>query len=153
MTSTAPKTETAGGALRGLKVLDFGHYIAGPLLGMLLSDQGAEVIKVERPGGDPARQELAFATWNRGKRSIVLDLKDEAAVEAARRLAGQADVVIENFRPGVADRLGIGYESLTAANPGLIYCSLPGFGENQPEPAQAGLGANYWRVDGPVPQG
>ena len=155
MTSTAPKTETAGGALRGLKVLDFGHYIAGPLLGMLLSDQGAEVIKVERPGGDPARQELAFATWNRGKRSIVLDLKDEAAVEAARRLAGQADVVIENFRPGVADRLGIGYESLTAANPGLIYCSLPGFGENHPNRHKQGwepiIGAStglYPRVEG-----
>ena len=78
MTSTATEKQPPGGALRGLKVVDFGHYIAGPLLGMLLSDQGAEVIKVERPGGDPARKELAFATWNRGKRSIVLDLKTDA---------------------------------------------------------------------------
>ena len=77
MTSTALTTESTGGALRGLKVVDFGHYIAGPLLGMLLSDQGAEVTKVERPSGDPARKELAFATWNRGKRSIVLDPEEQ----------------------------------------------------------------------------
>ena len=132
MTSAAVTQPSTTGALRGLKVLDFGHYIAGPLLGMLLSDQGAEVIKVERPGGDPARKELAFATWNRGKRSIVLNLKDGAAQDTARKLAGQADVLIENFRPGVAERLGIGYERLTTENPGLVYCSLPGFGESHP---------------------
>ena len=132
MTSAAANQTGTTGALRGLKVLDFGHFIAGPLLGMLLSDQGAEVIKVERPEGDPARKELAFATWNRGKRSIVLDLKDEAAQGTARRLASQADVLIENFRPGVADRLGIGYEKLAAENPALVYCSLPGFGESHP---------------------
>ncbi len=138
MTSTADARETATGALRGLKVLDFGHYIAGPLLGMLLSDQGAEVVKVERPEGDPARKELAFGTWNRGKRSIVLDLKDGTDQERARKLAGQADLVIENFRPGVADRLGIGYERLAAENPGLVYCSLPGFGENHPNREKQG---------------
>ncbi len=132
MTTAAPKRETPSGALRGLKVLEFGHYIAGPLLGMLISDQGADVIKVERPGGDPARREVAFATWNRGKRSIVLDLKDQEAQETAVRLANKADVLIENFRPGVAERLGIGYDKLAAENPGLIYCSLPGFGENHP---------------------
>ena len=155
MTSTADTRETDTGALRGLKVLDFGHYIAGPLLGMLLSDQGAEVIKVERPEGDPARQEFAFATWNRGKRSIVLDLKDEKAQGTAQRLAGQADVVIENFRPGVADRLGIGYDRLTAGNAGLVYCSLPGFGESHPnrqkqgwEPIVGAATGLYPRVDG-----
>lgn len=155
MTSTAIDQEAASGALRGLKVLDFGHYIAGPLLGMLLSDQGAEVIKVERPDGDPARKELAFATWNRGKRSIVLDLKEDAAQETARKLAGQADVVIENFRPGVADRLGIGYKRLAAENAGLVYCSLPGFGENHPAREKQGwepiIGAStglYPKVDG-----
>lgn len=132
MTSTAATKAAITGALRGLKVLDFGHYIAGPLLGMLLSDQGAEVIKVESPTGDPARRELAFATWNRGKRSIVLDLKDGAAQDTARKLASKADLVVENFRPGVAERLGIGYERLAAENPGLIYCSLPGFGANHP---------------------
>ena len=138
MTTTASKTEFTGGALRGLKVVDFGHYIAGPLLGMLLSDQGAEVTKVERPGGDPARKELAFATWNRGKRSVVLDLKTDAGQNSAQELARRADVLIENFRPGVADWLGIGYERLVAANPGLIYCSLPGFGENHPNRDEPG---------------
>ena len=138
MTISAPKPGNGGGALRGLKVLDFGHYIAGPLLGMLLSDQGAEVIKIERPGGDPARQELAFATWNRGKRSVVLDLKTVAGQDAAQRLATGSDIVIENFRPGVADRLGIGYEQLAAANDGLIYCSLPGYGEKHPDRTRQG---------------
>lgn len=138
MTSAATTEETTSGALRGLKVLDFGHYIAGPLLGMLLSDQGAQVVKVERPEGDPARKEAAFATWNRGKRSIVLDLKTEAGRETARELAQDADLVIENFRPGVADRLGIGYDALSAANPRLIYCSLPGYGEKHPNRLEPG---------------
>ena len=133
MTSTATNREAAKGALRALKVLELGHYIAAPLLGMLLSDQGAEVTKIERPGGDPARAEPAFATWNRGKRSIVLDLKTESGKQAARQLASQADVLLENFRPGVAERLGLGYEELSAQNPGLIYCSLPGYGEHSPD--------------------
>ena len=132
MTSTAETRETAAGALRGVRVLDFGHYIPGPLLGMLLADQGAEVIKVERPGGDPARREAAFATWNRGKRSVVLDLKSDEGREQAQGLARTADVLIENFRPGVADRLGIGYDGLSKSNPQLIYCSLPGFEEESP---------------------
>ena len=137
--STALTTEKApGGALRGLRVLDCGHYIAGPLLGMLLADQGAEVIKLERPGGDPARKEAAFATWNRGKRSVVLDLKTDTGRESAQKLAQRADVLIENFRPGVAERLGIGYETLAAANPRLIYCSLPGFGEQHPRRQEQG---------------
>ena len=155
MTSAASKTETASGALRGLKVLDFGHYIAGPLLGMLFSDQGADVIKVERPEGDPARKELAFATWNRGKRSIALDLKTDSGQEAARKLALDSDVLIENFRPGVMDRLGLGYSALASANPGLVYCSLPGFGEHHPSRNRQGwepiIGAStglYPRVEG-----
>ena len=138
MTSTSVANQAATGALRGLKVVDFGHYIAGPLLGMLLSDQGAEVIKAERPGGDPARKELAFATWNRGKRSIVLDLKTDAGRETAGKLAQECDVLIENFRPGVAERLGIGYNELSTANPGLVYCSLPGFGEHHPNRQEPG---------------
>ncbi len=120
-----------GGALRGVRVVEFGQYIPGPLLGMLLAEQGADVIKVERPGGDPARLEPAFATWNRSKRSVVLDLKSPEGRKQAHDLVGWADVLIENFRPGVAERLGIGYES-TASNPGLVYCSLPGFGEDSP---------------------
>ena len=125
--TTTERTQ-AQGALRGLQVLEFGQYIPGPMLGMLLSDQGADVIKVERPGGDPARSEPAFATWNRGKRSVVLDLKTPEGQAAAVGLAKKADVVIENYRPGVADRLGIGYDTLSKGNRGLLYCSIPGFG-------------------------
>ena len=126
------------GALRDIHVVEFGQYVPGPMLGMLLSDQGAHVIKIERPGGDPARSEPAFATWNRGKRSVMLDLKTAEGRANAQRLASNADVVIENFRPGVADRLGIGYEELSQSNPGLIYCSLPGYGEEHPSRNEAG---------------
>ena len=121
----------AQGALRGVRVVEFGQYIPGPLLGMLLAEQGADVIKVERPGGDPARSEPAFATWNRSKRSVVLDLKSTEGQGEAHELVNWADVLIENFRPGVAERLGIGYEA-ARTNSGLIYCSLPGFGEESP---------------------
>ena len=127
---TTTEQNQAQGALVGLKVLDFGQYIPGPMLGMLLSDQGADVIKVERPGGDPARSEPAFATWNRGKRSIVLDLKTTEGQANAVALAKNSDIVIENYRPGVADRLGIGYEALSKVNSSLLYCSIPGFGED-----------------------
>ena len=131
-------TNGTSGALRDIHVVEFGQYVPGPMLGMLLSDQGAHVIKVERPEGDPARSEPAFATWNRGKRSVALDLKTDAGRENARRLAANADVVIENYRPGVADRLGIGYAELSAGNPGLIYCSLPGYGEEHPSRNEPG---------------
>lgn len=114
------------GALDGIRVIDFGQYIAGPLAGMLLADQGADVVKVDPPGG-PWFDSPANRTWNRGKRSIVLDLKFPQGIKDARALIGSADVVIENFRPGVMDRLGLGPEAMTAANPALVYCSLPGF--------------------------
>ncbi|MCH7713531.1 MAG: CoA transferase [Chloroflexi bacterium] len=133
MTTKISNETRATGALTDVRVVDFGHHIPGPLLGMLLADQGAEVIKIERPEGDPARSQPAFATWNRGKRSVVLDLKSEDGLQAAQQLAATADVVIENFRPGVADRLGIGYETLSQQNPQLVYCSLPGFGEGNPQ--------------------
>ena len=136
MTSTATNTEPQG-ALRGARVVEFGQYIPGPLLGMLLAEQGADVIKVERPGGDPARTEPAFATWNRGKRSVELDLKSKDDLKRAHDLINWADVLIENFRPGVADRLGIGYDA-AKDNPGLIYCSLPGFGQDSPHRHQRG---------------
>ena len=125
---TGPQSQ---GALSGVRVVEFGQYIPGPLLSMLLAEQGADVIKVERPGGDPARTEPAFATWNRSKRSVELDLKSPDGLKQAQELINWADVLIENFRPGVADRLGIGYEA-TAGNSGLVYCSLPGFGEDSP---------------------
>ena len=130
--------DTTGGVLRGVRVAEFGQYIPGPLLAMLLAEQGADVIKIERPGGDPARAEPAFATWNRNKRSVELDLKSPAGRRQAQDLAHWADVLIENFRPGVADRLGIGYAAATQANPGLIYCSLPGFGPDSPHRQERG---------------
>ncbi|MDE0448970.1 MAG: CoA transferase, partial [Spirochaetaceae bacterium] len=114
--------------LAGVRVVDFGHYIAGPLAGMLLADQGAEVIKVDRPGTRSAGTAgTADAMYNRGKTRLELDLKSEAGLDAARRLIAAADVVIENFRPGVMDRLGLGAHVLTERHPRLVYLSLPGF--------------------------
>ena len=129
------------GALDGTRVIDFGQYIAGPLTGMLLADQGADVIKVEPPGG-PRWKTPANATWNRGKRSIVLDLKQEDDLATAWALVQGADVVVENFRPGVVNRLGLGPEEMTRANPRLVYCSLPGFASDDPRagvPAYEGV--------------
>src|SRR5271165_5590841 len=124
-------TETAAGAgvLSGIKVVDFGHFVAGPLTAVMLADQGAQVVHVDRPGAGLAE---ADAFLNRGKRRITLDLKDPADAAIAARLAAGADVVIENFRPGVMDRLGLGWPRLAAAAPRLIYCSLPGFGRDDP---------------------
>jgi len=125
------------GALRGIRVVDFGQYIAGPLAGMLLADHGADVIKVEPPGG-PRWDTPANAMWNRGKRSIVLDLKDSRELEVAHRLVASADVVIENFRPGVMARLGLDAIELTRRHPHLIWCELPGFSSDDP---RAGVAA------------
>ncbi len=122
------------GVLEGVRVIDFGQYIAGPMAAMLLGDQGADVIRVDPPGG-PRWKTPANATWNRNKRSIVLDLKSDRDREIARQLIAGADVVIENFRPGVMDRLGLGAAAMTAGNPRLIYCSLPGFGADDPRAA------------------
>lgn len=119
------------GALEGIRVIDFGQYIAGPMAAMLLADQGADVIRIEPPGG-PRMDSPANATYNRGKRSIVLDLKNAADLETARKLVQGADVLIENFRPGVMERLGLGAEATTKANPRLIYCSMPGFAADDP---------------------
>jgi crotonobetainyl-CoA:carnitine CoA-transferase CaiB-like acyl-CoA transferase len=119
------------GALDGIRVIDFGQYIAGPLAAMFLADHGADVIRVDPPGG-PRWDTPANATWNRGKRSIVLDLKREDDRRTAERLIRTADVVIENFRPGVMGRLGLNAEAMTAVHAGLIYCSLPGFASDDP---------------------
>ncbi len=125
------------GVLEGVRVVDFGQYIAGPLTAMMLRDHGAEVIRVERPGG-PCWNTPANAIWNRGKRSIVLDLTRDSDRAHAQRIVARADVVIENFRPGVMDRLGLGAEVVCAANPALVYCSLPGFASDDPRsPIQA----------------
>jgi formyl-CoA transferase len=133
------------GALDGIKVLEFASYVSGPFAGMLLSDLGAEVVKVESPeGGDPFRMwgkvdyNGTFGSMNRNKKSITLDLKTEKGQATARTLALTADVIIENFRAGAMDRLGLGYAALSAANPTLIYCSITGFGSEGPYRSRPG---------------
>lgn len=121
----------AAPVLEGVRVIDFGQYMAGPMAAMLLGDQGADVIRIDPPGG-PRWNTPANATWNRNKRSIVLDLKKKADRETACKLIATADVVIENFRPGVMDRLDLGPAAMTADYPRLVYCSLPGFAADDP---------------------
>jgi crotonobetainyl-CoA:carnitine CoA-transferase CaiB-like acyl-CoA transferase len=113
----------------GATVVEFAQGMAGPLVGMVMADNGAEVIKVEPPGGDWARIEPAFLMWNRGKKSVILDLRESADRERALRLASSADVVVESFRPGVVDKLGIGYAAISGHNPRTVYCSISGFGK------------------------
>ena len=127
------------GALDGVTVLEFASYVAGPYAGMMLADLGAEVIKIEQPGtGDPFRDwgdggySPTFEALNRNKKSIALDLKTDPGRLQANRLIAGADVLIENFRPGVMDRMGFGYEAVTADNDRLIYCSITGFGSSGP---------------------
>lgn len=124
-------------ALGGLLVADFGRVLAGPYATMLLADLGASVVKIEHPTGDETRSwgppwvggdATYFLGVNRNKRSAALDLRTREGLAAARRLAGRADVVVENFRPGKMDQLGLGYAQLAEANPGLVYCSVTGFG-------------------------
>lgn len=136
------------GALEGLKVIDLTSYLSGPFCAQILGDQGADVIKVERPDiGDDTRwmppfvegESATFMLWNRNKRSVVLDLKSEDGLDACKRLIADADVVIENFKPGVAARLGLGYETLHEAHPRLIYCSVSGFGQTGPYRSRGGF--------------
>ena len=122
------------GALEHIRVIDFGQYISGPLAGMLLADQGADVIRVDPPDG-PRWKTPANSTWNRGKRSITLDLKQAGDLATARSLIQGADVVVENFKPGTMDRLGLGNEEMTQVNPRLVYCSIPGFASDDPRAA------------------
>ncbi|MBT8490043.1 MAG: CoA transferase, partial [Deltaproteobacteria bacterium] len=117
-----------------IRVLDFGQYIAGPATAMMLGDQGAEIIRIDPPGGVRWKSP-AMDTLNRRKKSIVLHLKKESDVEIARNLIASADVLIENFRPGVMDRLGLGPETAHAINPRLVYLSLPGFASEDREMA------------------
>jgi crotonobetainyl-CoA:carnitine CoA-transferase CaiB-like acyl-CoA transferase len=137
-----PPAEPSGpGPLDGLVVLDFSRLFAGPLASMTLADMGADVIKIESPGGDEARQfgppflggeGMNYVALGRGKKSVVLDLKNPDDQLRAQALARTADVVLENFRPGVTERLGIDYETLRRENPELIYCSVTGFDPNGP---------------------
>lgn len=118
--------------LTGFRVLDFGHYIPGPYAAMLLAEQGAEVIKIEPPNGDPLRSEKGFVVLNRSKKGMVIDLKKDEGRKIARDLIRKADILIENFKPGRADQLGIGYQTAKTLNPGLVYCSISGYGQSGP---------------------
>ncbi|MFN0085159.1 MAG: CaiB/BaiF CoA transferase family protein [Blastocatellia bacterium] len=141
--------------LDGIRVLDLTRLLPGAVATMMLGDFGAEVIKIEEPGiGDPARHSRAgirqpgayFLATNRNKRSVAINLKQPAGREVFLKLAAAADVVIEGFRPGVMDRLGIGYETLKAIHPGLIYCAITGYGQDGPYRLKAGHDANYLSV-------
>ena len=137
------------GALAGIRVIELAHVMAGPVCGRMLADMGADVVKVEAPGaGDPTRAfappeaggaAAAFVMMNRNKRGIVIDLKTGAGRGVARRMLERCDVVVENFRKGVMEDFGLGYESLRAANPGLVYCQITGFGRTGPLADQRGF--------------
>jgi crotonobetainyl-CoA:carnitine CoA-transferase CaiB-like acyl-CoA transferase len=138
--------------LAGIKVVDFSTLLPGPLASLILAEAGAEVVKIERPGGgdelrgyEPAfgAASAGFALLNRGKRSIALDLKANGARERLMPLLRSADVLIEQFRPGVMDRLGLGHAALAAANPRLIYCSITGYGQSGPKAQVAAHDLNY----------
>jgi len=138
-----------GGPLAGVKVIELAHIMAGPVCGLMLADMGADVIKVEKiPGGDDSRHFLppdidgesaAFMMMNRNKRGIALDLKDDAGKAVLLRLLKTADVVIENYRAGTMERLGLGYEVLSEDYPGLIYCAISGFGRTGPYAERGGF--------------
>jgi formyl-CoA transferase/CoA:oxalate CoA-transferase len=143
--------QAAAGALGGVRVLDLSRILSGPFATMILADLGADVIKVENTGaGDDTRgwgppfqgdDAAYFLSVNRNKRALSLDLKSGKGREIAQRLADDADIVVENFRPGVADRLGLGYAELSARNPGLIYASVSGYGQTGPYAQKAGYDA------------
>jgi crotonobetainyl-CoA:carnitine CoA-transferase CaiB-like acyl-CoA transferase len=125
--------------LSRLRVVELGHYVAAPLVGQLLADQGADVIKVEPPGGDPYRRQPGrFVAWNRGKRSVEVDLKRDGGRRQLLELVSGADVVVQNFRPGVLERLGVDFARLRSEDPALITCSITGFGPAGPSRDIAG---------------
>ena len=148
--------ESGTPALAGLRVIEFCQIAAGPFCGMLLADQGADVIKVEAPAGDGMRNwpplnggySENFASVNRNKRSIVLDLKDPPAREQARALCRSADVIIENFRPGVMGRLGLSYRELAADMPRVVYCSISAFGQEGPRSQEGGFDVTLQAIGG-----
>jgi crotonobetainyl-CoA:carnitine CoA-transferase CaiB-like acyl-CoA transferase len=143
--------------LEGVRVLDFSTLLPGPLAGLILAEAGAEVIKIERPeGGEDMRRyvprlgdaSLNFAMLNRGKRSLAIDLKAAGAVQRLEPLIREADVVLEQFRPGVMDRLGLGYEALRAINPRIVYCAITGYGQSGPKAMVAAHDLNYCAESG-----
>ena len=131
--------------LRGLKVLDLGNFLAGPVVSMHLGAMGADVIKLERITGDDSRaigpmaadgESSYFMSVNRGKRSVAVDTRTAPGKQVLKALARRSDVLVENFRPGVMDRLGVGYDVLSQENPRLIYASVSGFGPEGPHAAR-----------------
>jgi crotonobetainyl-CoA:carnitine CoA-transferase CaiB-like acyl-CoA transferase len=142
--------------LSGITVLDFTTLLPGPLATLMLAEAGAEVVKIERPGGEELRRDppyidgesAVYALLNRGKKSIVLDLKAaDARARLAPLLAG-CDVVVEQFRPGVMARLGLGYEAVKAMNPRVVYCAITGYGQEGPRRHEAGHDLNYIAATG-----
>jgi len=137
--------------LKGILVADFTTLLPGPVATLMLSEAGAEVIKVEKPGGEDMRAyppqwdgiSAAFAMLNRGKKSLVVDLRTDEGRKAARDLAAKADVLVEQFRPGVMQKHGLGYDELSKLNPKLIYCSITGYGQSGPKRDEAGHDLNY----------
>lgn len=134
--------------LNGVKILDLTQFLAGPYCTMVLSDMGAEVTKIERfPGGDDSRrlgpfvndEGYCFAMANRNKKSLALNLKSEKGVDIFHKLAAEADIIIENFRPGVTKKLNIDYDTIEKINPGIIYCSISGFGQTGPYSQKGGF--------------
>jgi crotonobetainyl-CoA:carnitine CoA-transferase CaiB-like acyl-CoA transferase len=137
------------GNLAGLRVLDLTIWRPGPYATQLLAEQGADVLKVEPPGGDPMRSMPdLFDILGAHKRSIVLDLKTEAGRDRCLELAAECDVFVESYRPGVADRLGVGYDAVSARNPAVVYCSISGFGATGPLAQVAGHDVNYLAAAG-----
>jgi len=136
------------GALKGITVLDLSRVLAGPLCTMMLADLGAEVVKVERPGGGDETREWGppwagdesayYLSVNRNKRGITVDLKAEEGREVVRRLAAKANILVENFKTGTLDKMGLGYDDLAPLNPGLIFCSITGYGHTGPDRDQPG---------------
>ncbi len=137
------------GPLVGLRVIELAHVMAGPACGLMLADLGADVVKVEKlPGGDDTRslapprvgeESAAFLMMNRNKRGVAVNLKSAGGKQVLRRLVRGADVLIENYRLGTMERLGLGYETLKRDNPGLIWCEISGFGRSGPYAARAGF--------------
>ncbi|WP_342640464.1 CaiB/BaiF CoA transferase family protein [Rhodoligotrophos ferricapiens] len=142
--------------LDGITVLDFASLLPGPLATFLLAEAGADVIKVERQGGDDMRQfqpmhgetSTVFTVLHGGKKSVTADLKSPAGRAALTSLIAKADVLVEQFRPGVMERLGLGYEAVSAINPKMIYCSITGYGQSGPRSLEAGHDINYQAVTG-----
>lgn len=138
--------------LAGVRVVDFSTLLPGPLCTLLLAEAGADVVKIERPGGGDemrsytprfADTSVNFALLNRGKRSVTLDLKSAEGLRTATEMASSADVLVEQYRPGVMDRLGLGYEALCKGNPRLVYCSITGYGQTGPLADRAAHDLNY----------